>query len=323
MTLCRFLVILGLTVLPASAQLQPKQAPRIGYLTTRSVEFEERWLAVFRQGLKELGYVEGENIIIEERYAAGQVEKLPGLATDLVRLGVDVLVAASSTSAHAAKKATSTMPIVMVSADPVAHGLVASLARPGGNLTGLSDFHPGLVTKRLELLKEVVPSVTRVAVLWNPANLSNARELKDLQTAAPALGLTLLSLEVGRSEDIDRTFTTIEKERPGGLLLLGDPVISPPMRRIAAFAVKRRIPASYTVREWTEAGGLMSYGTSFAELYRRAATFVDKILKGARPTDLPIEQPTRFELVINLKTARALGLTIPRLVLTRADDVVQ
>jgi putative ABC transport system substrate-binding protein len=234
-----------------------------------------------------------------------------------------VLVAASTTSAHAARKATGTLPNVIVSADPVGHGLVASLARPGGNVTGVSDFHPGMVTKRLELLKEIAPKISRVAVLMNPANVSHPREVKDLQAAAPALGVTLLVLEVRRPDDIDRVLATIGKERPGGLLLLGDPVISTSQRRIAELAVKSRLPAIYTVREWTEAGGLMSYGTRFADLYRRAATFVDKILKGARPADLPIEQPTTFELVINRRTARALGLTVPPSLLLRADQVIE
>jgi putative ABC transport system substrate-binding protein len=323
----RLLVALGVAVLPAPpsalAQPQPKRVARIGYLTARSVDFETGWLDVFRQGLRELGYVEGETIVVEARHAAGRMDRLPGLAAELVRLPVDVLVAASSTSAHAARKATGTIPIVIVSADPVGHGLVASLARPGGNVTGVSDFHPGLVTKRLELLKEIAPAISRVAVLTNPANVSHPQELRDLQAAAPALGVTLLILEVKRPDDIDGVFATIGKERPGALLLLGDPVITTPQKRIAEFAIKRRLPAIYTIREWTEAGGLMSYGTSFADLYRRAATFVDKVLKGARPADLPIEQPTTFELVINRRTARALGLTVPSALLLRADQVIE
>jgi putative ABC transport system substrate-binding protein len=323
----RVLVAIGLAALPAPppvlAQAQPKRRPRIGYLAARSVDFEQAWLDAFRQGLRELGYVEGETVLLEVRHAAGRMERLPALAAELARLPVDVLVAASSTSAHAARKATGTIPIVIVSADPVGHGLVASLARPGGNVTGVSDFHPGMVTKRLELLKEIAPAVSRVAVLVNPANVSHSREVKDLQAAAPALGMTLLVLEVRRPGDVDGVFATMGKQRFGALLLLGDPVISTPQRRIAEFAIRNRLPGIYTIREWTEAGGLMSYGTSFAHLYRRAAAFVDRILKGARPADLPIEQPTTFELVINRRTAKALGLTVPSSLLLRADQVIE
>jgi putative ABC transport system substrate-binding protein len=322
----RLLVALGLAVLPAPPPVRaqpPRRAARIGYLTSRPIEFEQGWLDVFRQGLRVLGYVEGDTIVVEARHAAGRMEQLPGLASELVRLPVDVLVAASSTSAHAARKATGTIPIVIVSADPVGHGLVASLARPGGNVTGLSDFHPGMVTKRLELLKEIGPAVSRVAVLMNPANVSHPREVKDLQAAAPALGVTLLVLEVRKPDDIDGVFAAIARQRAGALLLLGDPVISTLQRRIAEFAARSRLPAIYTIREWTEAGGLLSYGTSFADLYRRAATFVDRILKGARPADLPIEQPTTFELVINRRTAAALGLAVPPALLLRADRVIE
>jgi putative ABC transport system substrate-binding protein len=321
-----FLVALAPTLLAAPgafAQPHPGRVPRIGYLSARSVELEQVWLTIFQQGLREVGYTPGEAILVEPRHAAGRMERLPDLAMDLVRLKVDVLVAAGSTSAKAAQRATSTIPIVIVSADPVAHGLVKSLAHPDGNITGLSDFNPGLVTKRLELLKEAAASISRVGVLLNPANVSHAGELKDLQAAAPALGVTLLPVEVSGPDDVDRAFATIRGARLGGLLLLGDPVISTPMRRIADFALRNRLPASYAIREWTEHGGLMSYGTSFPDLYRRAARFVDTILKGAKPADLPIEQPTKFELVINLKTARALGLTIAPSLLVRADQVIE
>ena len=317
-------VVLALLAAPLAAEAhQARKVPRIGFLTEGTVEIDKSLLAGFQQGLRELGYVEGETIVIEQRNAAGRSERLPELAAELVRLKVDVLVAPTTLAVQAAKKATSTIPIVMFAADPVGTGLVASLARPGGNVTGLSDLHADMVTKRLQLLKDVVPSASRVAVLLNPANPSHPLQLKDLQAGAPALGVTLLSLEVKGPDDIERAFTTIGKERPGGLLVLGDRMLGTHGRRIAELAVKRRLPAIYTNRRWVEAGGLMSYGTNFPDLYRRAATYVDKILKGAKPADLPVEQPMRFELLINLKTAKALGLTIPPLVLLRADQVIE
>ena len=284
----------------------------------------QSWLADFQQGLQELGYLEGKNILIEQRYAVGQFERLPELAADLVRLKVDVLVVADAPAAHAAKKAASTIPIVMTSvADPVGIGLVASLAHPGGNVTGLSDFNAGVVAKRLELLKEVVPSASRIAVLLNPANPTNLLQLKLTQAAAPALGVTLLSLEAKGPDDIDRAFTAIREERPGALLVIGDPTFGTHRRRIVELAAKGRLPAIYWLRQPVDAGGLMSYGTNFAHLYCRVAIYVDKILRGAKPADLPVEQPIKSELVINLKTVKALGLTIPQSLLLRADEVIQ
>ena len=320
-------VTLALAILSVrffSEAQQPKKVPRIGYLSYGSVESEKSWLAAFQQGLQELGYLEGQNIVIEQRHAAGRSERLPELLAELVRLKVDVLVVAGDPAIHAAKKATSTIPIVMVtSPDPVGTGLVASLAHPGGNVTGLSDFHAGVVTKRLELLKDVVPSASRVAVLLNPVNPTHPLQLKDLQAVAPPLRVTLLSLEVKGPDDIDRAFATIGRERPGALLVLGDRLFATHQRRIVELAVKSRLPAIYTQRGWVDAGGLMSYGTNFDDQYRRAATYVDKILKGTKPADLPVEQPTKFELVINLKTAKNLGLTIPPEVLMRADKVIK
>ncbi len=319
------ILVLGILAapLPAGAQ-QAKKIPLIGYLSTSSAERDPSWLAAFQQGLQELGYLEGKNIVIEQRYAAGQFERLPELAAELVRLKVGVLVVAGAPAAHAAKKATSTIPIVMANAaDPVGIGLVASLAHPGGNVTGLSDFNAGVVTKRLELLKEVVPSASRVAVLLNPANPTNPLQLKLIQGAAPALGVTLLSLEAKGPDDIERAFTAIRKERPGALLVIGDPMFGTHHKQIVELAVKSRLPAIYWTRQNVDAGGLMSYGTNHAHLHRRAATYVDKILKGAKPADLPVEQPTKFELVVNLKTAKALGLTIPPSVLIWADEVIQ
>ena len=307
----------------AQQQQHAGKAARIGYLTGRSQDFENRWLAVFRQGLRDLGYVEGQNIVIEERHADGRLENLPALAAELVRLKVDVLVATESLSAVEAKKATTTIPIVSLSQDPVALGLVASLARPGGNVTGLSDYHAGMANKRLELLKEIVPSASRFAVFLNPAIRPNQLQLKDMQTVAPAMRLTLLPFEIREADDVDRAFAAMAQHRVNGLVLLPGATISSNLKRIADLAIKARIPAILTVRVWAELGGLIAYGTDFTAYFRRAATFVDRILKGAKPADLPIEQPTKFELVINLKTAKALGLTIPPSLLGRADQLIE
>jgi putative ABC transport system substrate-binding protein len=318
--LCALLFAIGF---PAAAQ-QTKKVPRIGFLMSSSAERTKSRRAAFQQGLRELGYLEGKNIAIEQRYAAGKFEMLPELAAELVRLKVDLLVAEGAPAAHAAKNATSVIPIVMGNAaDPVGTGLVASLARPGGNITGLSDFNLGVVTKRLELLKEVVPSASRVAVLLNPTNPTNPLQLKEIQAAAPALGATLLPLEAKEPDDIDRAFAAIRKERPGALIVIGDPMLGSNATRIAELAVKSRLPAIYGTQPNVDAGGLMSYGTNFDDLYHRAASYVDKILKGAKPADLPVEQPTKFELVINLKTAKQIGLTIPPNVLARADRVIK
>jgi putative ABC transport system substrate-binding protein len=312
----------------AAAAQQAGRIWRIGYLSLVSAQLEQHkpWVAAFRDGLRELGYVEGENVIIEQRYAAGHVERLPALAAELVRLKVDILVAAPSGSAFAAKNVTSTVPIVfMGEPDPIGTGLVASLARPGGNATGLADAHTDLLPKRLELLKQLVPSASRVGVLWNPSNASTAPQLKTVQAAAPALGLTIFPVEVkgpGR-DDLDRAFATIGKDRLGGLLVVGDPTLGNQRNRIAELSIAHRLPTSGTHRGWAEGGLLMSYGTDFVELFRHGAVLVDKILKGAKPASLPVEQPTKFELVVNLKTAKALGLTIPPSLLARADQVIE
>jgi putative ABC transport system substrate-binding protein len=312
----------------ASGAQQPGKIWRIGYLSLVSGELDQYkpWVAAFRDGLRELGYVEGENVIIEQRYAAGQVGRLPALAAELVGLKVDILVAAPAGSAFAAKKATTTVPIVfMGEPDPVGTGLVASLARPAGNATGLADAHTDLVPKRLELLKQLVPTAARIGVLWNPSNASTAPQLKMVQAAAPALGLSIVPVPVtgpGR-DDLDRAFATIAKERLGGLLIVSEPTLGNQRTRIAELAIAHRLPASGTHRGWTEGGLLMSYGTDFIELFRRGAVLVDKILKGAQPSALPVEQPTKFELVVNLKTAMVLGLTIPPSFLARADHVIQ
>jgi putative tryptophan/tyrosine transport system substrate-binding protein len=320
--LVTFCVLFTLCV-SASAQ-QPKKVPRIGYLSAASAENDKPLLSAFVHGLRDLGYIEGKNIIIEQRYASGEYDKLPELVSDLLRYKVDILVIYGQAAVDVARKMTGSLPIVMANvADPVGTGLVASLARPGGNITGLSDYHFATVTKRLELLKEVVPASSRIAVLLNSVNPHNLNQLKDLITAAPALGVKLIAVEIKSREEIDRALSTIRKESPGALLMIGDALLTAYQRRIAHFALEARLPAGYTLRQFAEAGGLMSYGTSFTEMWRRAAFYVDKILKGAKPADLPIEQPTKFEFVINLKTAKEIGLTIPPHVLARADRVIR
>lgn len=310
---------------PAIARAQPARAtPRIGYLSAASPDRDKTWLAAFESGLRALGYVEGTNISIERRHGAGQFERLAPLAAELVRLKVDVLVVAGAPAAQAAKRATSTIPIVMTNAaDPVATGLVASLARPGGNITGLSDFNEGVLSKRLELLKAVAPSAARVAVLANLRNPTNPIQLKAIQSVAPSLGMEVVPFVVQGPEEVEGAFASIRKNRIPSLLVLGDPMFGTLRKMIVEHAIKGRIPNIFTSSEGPEAGALMSYGTSFAELFRRAATYVDKILKGASPADLPIEQPTTFELVVNLKAARRLGVTIPTSVLARADRVIE
>jgi putative ABC transport system substrate-binding protein len=318
---------LGATLLALSFRAeaqQPRKVPRIAYLSSASAESVKSLVAAFQQGLQELGYLEGKNILIEQRYVAGHFERLPELAAELVRLKVDVFVAGGAPAAHAAKNATKSIPIVMAYvADPVGIGLVASLARPGGNITGLSDFNLFVVTKRLELLKEVVPAASRVAVLLNPTNPTNPLQLKEIQAAAPALGVTILSVEVKGPDDIDRAFAVMKKERAGALIVFGDPMFGTHRIRMLELAVKSRLSAIYSSRAFVDAGGLMSYGTDFANLHRRAATYVDKILKESKPADLPVEQPIKFELIINLKAAKQIGLTIPPNVLARADRVIR
>ena len=321
-TLALVLVLLGV---PRSTEAQPAEKLwRVGYLSSSAAERERARFTAFQQGLRELGYLEGKRILIEQRYAEGKFERLPELAAELARLKVDVFVVAGAPAANEAKKTTSVTPIVVIAvADPVGLGLVASLARPGGNITGLSDFNTGVVAKRLELLREVVPSVSRVAVLLNPTNPSNPPQLKLTQAAAAAMAVTLLAFEAKGADEIDRAFAAIKTERPGALIIIGDPMLGSHRKRIVELSGQNRLPAIYWVREFSDAGGLMSYGANFDDLWRRAATYVDKILKGAKPGDLPVEQPTKFELVINLRTAKAMGLTIPPSLLLRADQVIE
>jgi putative ABC transport system substrate-binding protein len=283
----------------------------------------QRWLEAFRQGLRELGYVEGQNIAIESRWTEGKDDRLPGLAADLVRSKVDVIVAETGAATRAAQQATRTIPIVMSTVnDPVGSGLVASLARPGGNVTGLTIMSPDLVGKQLELLKEVVPKVSRVALLRHPDNPASAAQLREAQAAAQALGVRLQTLEARSPQEIDDAFAAMTRERAGALLIIPDTLFWSQRRQIVELAVKRRLPSMRIGESYAEAGGLMSYGPSYLDLERRAATFVDKILKGANPADLPVELPTKFELVINLKTAKAIGLTIPHPLLQRADQII-
>jgi len=317
----------GLLAAPLAAEAQQAaKVPRIGYLSI-NLTGGPHMTEGFRQGLHDLGYVEGRNVVIEFRDAEGKFERLPALAAELVVLKVDVIVVGGTVAALAAKRATRTLPIVFVSAvDPVTDGLVASLARPGGNVTGLATLAPELVGKRLEQLKQVVPGVSQVAVLWQPGALGERTE-KDLreeaENAARALGVRLQFVEAQGPDDFDRAFSDMTRARAGALTVLGSSMLINERRRLVNLAAKNRLPAVYGLREYVDAGGLMSYGPNNVDLLRRAATYVDKILKGAKPGDLSVEQPTKFELVINLKTAKALGLTIPQSVLARANEVIQ
>ena len=308
---------------PAAAQ-QRQKAARVGFLGATFASTEAGRIEAFRQGLRELGYVEGKNIVIEYRWAEGKLDRLPGLAAELVRLNVDVIVAGGSTSTGAARKATSTVPIVMAQVnDPVGSGFVAGLARPGGNITGLSTLAPELSGKQLELLKEIVPRLSRVAVFGTSTAPGNAQALKGIELTAKAFGANLQYFDVLSENDIESSFLTANKGGAGAALVLSSPVFNSRRKQIVDIAIKNRLPAIYFNPEFVEDGGLMAYAASYNDLYRRAAVYVDKILKGAKPADLPVEQPTKFELVINLKTAKQIGLTIPPNVLARADRVIK
>ena len=319
-----FILTFALAILSAPSTpdaQQPAKVPRVGFLCPRAKPGPP--LVALQQALRELGYVEGQNIVIETRFAAERPERLHDLAAELVRLKVDVIVPMDPPALRAAKQASSTIPIVMTNtADPVGTGLVASLARPGGNITGLTLLSRELAGKRLELLKEVIPGISWVGVFWNPVEPDDAVEWRETQLAARALGLQLQSLEVRGPDDVEKALSAITKGRADALILLGLGHLSPDRKRIIEFAATNRLPAMGALRHFVVAGGFMAYGPNYEELYGRAAVYVDKILKGAKPADLPVEQPTRFELVINLKTAKALGLTIPQSVLFRADHVI-
>jgi putative tryptophan/tyrosine transport system substrate-binding protein len=312
-----------LTTVSLEAQ-QPMKILRIGYLSPTFSSTNSARIEAFRQGLRELGYVEGKNIVIEYRHADGKLDRLAALATELVRLKVDVIVTSSPTPTRAAKEATVTIPIVFAQdSDPVANGFVASLARPGGNITGLSTLAPELSGKRLELLKEVVPKLSGVAVFGTSTSPSTAPTLKETELAAGAFKVQLQYLDILDPKDIETAFRAASKGRVDAVLVLAGPVVFSQRTQITGLAVKSRLPAIYPQTEFTEAGGLMYYGANTPDMYRRAATYVDKILKGAKPGDLPVEQPTKFELIINLKAAKQIGLTIPPNVLARADKVIK
>ena len=327
MRLIGFAVVVAVTLLLAPLAIEAQQAgvPRVGYLGNSSPSLEVDLLDAFREGLREFGYTEGQNIIIEYRWAEGKYDRFPDLLADLVRLKVDAIVTAGTPGALAAKRATKTIPVVMaVAGDAVGTGLVASLARPGGNVTGSTTIVQELEGKRLELLKEVVPKLSRVAFLSNPTNPLSPIILKQTQLAAPTLHLRLEPIvEVKGVSELERAFATISKARPDALIMVADRFLLAERTRIVKFVEKHRLPTMYPYSEMVKDGGLMSYSPSYPDSFRRAAKYIDKILKGAKPADLPVEQPTKFELVINLKTAKALGLTIPPSVVGRADQVIE
>jgi putative tryptophan/tyrosine transport system substrate-binding protein len=318
------LIVAVLFVAAIAEAQQPAKIPRIGFLITSSPAAIAPRLDAFRQSLRELGYVEGKSIVIERRHAEGKSDHLPALAAELVRLKVDVIVTSGPTATRPAKEATSTIPIVMTfDDDPVGSGFVASLARPGGNVTGLSTLSPEISGKQLELLKEIVPRLARVAVIGTSTREGTAQSLKELQPAADAFGVKVQYLDIQDPKDIESIFRAASKGRADAILVLQSPVFNSHRAQIADLALKSRLPATYPRREFVEDGGLMSYGVSIFDLDRRAAIYVDKILKGAKPAELPVEQPTKFEFVINLKAAKQIGLMIPPNVLARADRVIR
>jgi ABC-type uncharacterized transport system substrate-binding protein len=319
----RFALSGAAAVWPLAARAQQSgKRYTIGYLSAGSANFP--LIAVFSDALRELGWVEGKNLVFEYRYAENRPERLPELAAELVGLKVDVIATGGTLAPQVAKRVTTTIPIVMAAAgDPLGSGLIDSLARPGGNVTGMSLMAPDLGGKRLELLKELLPKVSRVAVLWNATNPYSALVFRETQAAARILRIAVQSLDVGRPADFDGAFESVRRQRPDALITVEDPLTIGHRTRIAEFAAGQNLPSLHGVREFAEAGGLMSYGASLADLFRRAAGYVDKILGGAKPADLPVQQPTKFELVINLKTAKALGLTMPDTLLARADEVIE
>ncbi len=320
----RVLLALGALAAPLGSLAQPRQVPLLGYLSPVVPQNDSDFrLDAFLKGMRELGYVEGTNYRLERRWGEGKLERMPALAAELVRMKVDLIVAAGSPAVNAAKGATKTIPIVMpTSSDPVGDGIVASLSRPGGNITGLSLMAPELGAKRLQMLRELLPKKSRaVGVMWNPAMTGMAARFKETKQAAPAVGMDIRSLEVRNPREMEAMFDTVARERPAGLVLLADPVTVSMRARIVEFARENKLPAIYETRDFVDAGGLISYGPDVRDSYRRAARYVDKILKGAKPADLPIEQPARIELVVNLRTARALGITIPQDILVSAEII--
>ena len=318
-----FIIVFATSELMAQAQ-QPNKIFRIGFLNAGSPATSPSREAAFRQGLRELGYIDGKNIVIDHRYADGKLDRLPMLAAEFVRLKVDVIVTGGGISTRSAKEATVTIPIVMTQdIDPVRNGFVASLARPGGNITGLATLGPEISGKQIELLREILPKLGRVAVLGTTSNPGTEQALKETELAAAAFKVQLQYLDVLGLNDIDAGFQSASRGRMDAVLILISSVLNTHRKHVASLALKNRLPAMYPFPEFVEAGGLMSYGVSFADLWRRAATYIDKIFKGAKPADLPIEQPTKFELVVNLKAAKQMDLTIPQRVLARADKVIR
>jgi len=313
-----------LVVAGSAAHAQQPKFPRIGYLTGTSLSANSARTDAFRQGLRDLGYVEGKNLVIEWRSAEGKADRLPALAAEFVGLKADIIVTGGPTSNRAAKEATATIPIVMAyDNDPVGNRFVASLARPGGNITGLSTLAPEISGKQLELLKEIVPRLSRVAVLGTSTNPGNTQSLRETELAASAFGVKLQFLDILGPQDIQTAFQDTRKGRADGVLVLAGSILNSHRTQVVELVVKSRLPAIYPYPEYLEDGGLMTYSVSFNDLFRRAATYVDKILKGSKPADLPVEQPTKFELIINLKAAKQIGLTIPPSVLARADKVIR
>jgi putative ABC transport system substrate-binding protein len=319
-TLCAMLF----SLCPFAEAQQPKKVPRIGFLATVSPSTISDRVDAFRQGLRELGYVEGKNIMIEWRYAEGKADRLPGLAAELVRLTVDLIVSAAPIPTCSAKQATSTIPIVMAfDDDPVGSNFVASLARPGGNITGLSTLSPEISGKQLELLKEIAPNLSRVGVLGDVTRPGVSQALREINLAAGTFGMRVQYLDVPTSNDIETVFRAASRERAEAVLVLVGPVLMSHRTQVTNLAAKNRIPAIYERAEFTDAGGLMFYGASISDMFHRAATYVDKILKGTKPVEMPVEQPKKFALIINLKAAKQIGLTIPPSVLARADRVIR
>jgi ABC-type uncharacterized transport system substrate-binding protein len=310
--------------LAALAQHPAVKIPRVGFLGNSTAELEANLIGPFRDGLRALGYDEGRNIAIEYRWAEGKYERFPALIAELIASNVDVIVTAGTPASLAVKKTTASIPLVMIAVgEPVATGLVTSLARPSGNITGVTSISPEIEGKRLELLREVVPSISHIAVFWNASSPVQVIQERETQAAAQVLGLKMLSLGVRSQEEIEDGFAAIVRERPGALLVLADRLFLHHRTLIMEFAARHRLPGVHAYRELVEAGGLMSYGPSYADMHRRAATYVDKILKGANPADLPVERPVKFELVVNLKAAKMLGLEIPPTLLATADEVIE
>ena len=313
----------ALLAAPLGQAQRPATVARVGFLCASDATTLANYLDAFRQGLSERGYVEGRNTLIYFRFAEGKYERLPGFATELVNLKVDAIVIEGSASAQAAKNATRTIPIVMAQAgDPISAGFIQSLARPGANITGVTTLSLGLVGKQLEILKDIVPGLAQAAVLWDPNHPGHPPAMPAIRTAARALGLELQLVEVRSVKELEKAFENLARKRPGAITAVSDPIYDSQQKRIADFAMQNNLPSAYT-KAYAEKGGLISYGARFPDLYKRAADYVDKIIKGAKPADLPVEQPTRFELILNLITARRLGLKISRDFLARVDDIIQ